>query len=186
MRTAVIGNANTLEGFGLGQYIDLFDRVVRINFGYMPESLSVDRGFKTDVLYHCSSFKRRFKDKSLPDVPVIRHLDHKLRVNLMPEFFNNQLTAGILAAIEFSKEMRDGDELFIGAISFFTEPYTEKYNNQKTDVLESARGRVLQNIHGFVHSSAADRAAFEKYVLTKSGILLDPWLSNEYPTYKTK
>jgi hypothetical protein len=102
----------------------------------------------------------------------------------MSEFFGNQITAGVLSAIEFSRRMSNGDQLFVGGISFFTEPYIANYNNCDTKVIESVRKRILENEENFVHSSKADRAAFEKYVLPTHGLILDPWLTSQYPNYK--
>ena len=52
-KVAIVGPAATIVGSGLGEYIDSFDTIVRLNKSVpLNKSLSGDIGSSTDVLYH--------------------------------------------------------------------------------------------------------------------------------------
>ena len=58
-RLAFIGPAPSLSGLGLGEMIDSYDLVVRINTAYhMPEELWEDYGKRTDILINCLNFNK--------------------------------------------------------------------------------------------------------------------------------
>jgi|TARA_R110000850_G_scaffold100323_1_gene207566 hypothetical protein len=58
-RLAFIGPAPSLNGQGLGEMIDSYDLVVRINTAYhMPEELWKDYGKRTDILISCLNFNK--------------------------------------------------------------------------------------------------------------------------------
>ena len=172
MKIAVIGNADTLKGTALGKYIDSCDVVVRLNYGFLPEALDDDRGYKTTIIYHCSSLRKR-----LPPHPGIKtkKVNHILRCELQ-NTFGAQPSSGIMASIDFANMLKPGDTLFIAAISFFQEKYIEKYKLPQ-NVLENSRKNILNNT-STAHTHNADKAAFQFCILNKSGVILDPYLTS--------
>lgn len=55
-KVVIVGPAGYLEGLGLGEWIDSFDVVVRINHA-IPITNKKDYGSRTDVLYHILSHR---------------------------------------------------------------------------------------------------------------------------------
>jgi hypothetical protein len=172
MKYAVIGNADTLKGHNLGDYIDSCDVVVRINYGYLPETLNKDRGYKTSVIYHCSTARKRIVP---PPNVTMKQVNHWLRCVLQKQY-GEQPTSGVMAAIDFSNKLKPGDSLFIGGLSFFEAEYIERYR-LSSDILEKARLTILNN-ESSVHSNRADKGAFIFCILNKPGVMLDPYLTS--------
>lgn len=53
-RVAIVGPAPSLEGLGMGELIDSYDLVVRVNKGFpVEEGLGNDIGNRVDIHYHC-------------------------------------------------------------------------------------------------------------------------------------
>jgi hypothetical protein len=172
MKYAVIGNADSLRGTKLGSYIDSCDVVVRLNYGYLPETHDDDRGHKTTVIYHCSTIRKRM---SPPPGVRTKLVNHWLRCQLQ-KTFGEQPTSGVMAAIDYANLLKPGDTLFIGGISFFEASYIEKYKLSK-ELLESTRLKMLNN-QSTVHSNKSDKAAFQFCVLNKPGVFFDPYPTN--------
>lgn len=53
-RVAIVGPSESIVGSFQGSYIDSYDLVVRLNFGWpIPSELEKDIGTRMDILYHC-------------------------------------------------------------------------------------------------------------------------------------
>jgi hypothetical protein len=177
MKIAIIGNANTLKGHNLGNLIDNCDHVIRINFGYLPEFLNNDRGFKTSVVYHCSTANKRINP---PDGVSKKVVNHFLRLQF-EKLFGSLPTSGVMACIDYLKDLKKNDCLFIGGISFFKEPYISKYSNDE-EKLDLTRNKFL-NENNNVHSHHTDLSAFKFSIINHPSVCLDPYLSNMFPNH---
>lgn len=78
---AFIGPAPSLVGQSMGEKIDSYDLVARINTAYdIPEELWEDYGKRTDILVSCLNFP---KIKSLQDnIPFVESLKYLIQPNL--------------------------------------------------------------------------------------------------------
>lgn len=67
----LVGPADYLVGSGLGDEINSYDLVVRMNLSCpVPEELKVDLGSRTDILYHICMTEKQIKAMDMP------HLTH--------------------------------------------------------------------------------------------------------------
>jgi hypothetical protein len=78
---AFVGPAPSLVGTGMGEKIDSYDLVIRINTAYdIPEELWEDYGKRTDILVSCLNFN---KIRSLKDnMPFVESLKYLIQPNL--------------------------------------------------------------------------------------------------------
>lgn len=74
-RVVIVGPAPYLKNKKIGDYIDSFDTIIRVNRGHSLINDSINYGSRTDILYHCMSQNIEdggpFTDEILNDVKYI-------------------------------------------------------------------------------------------------------------------
>lgn len=169
-RVALVGPSASIVGQCLGDKIDNYDFVVRMNFQWpISEKLTVDVGSRMDILYHCCNgdypigeilneeftktkfvcyernldarVLRRFCDqKEIPSLDVTEEY-----VNLGKELgcIVNTGTVAITHLLKFNIS-----ELFIAGVSFYQENYYEGYKGHGADKKNWEKESILVGIHG--------------------------------------
>ena len=80
-KIAFVGPAPNIEGAGLGEKIDSYDLVVRINTAYdIPENLWSDYGKRTDIVVSCLNVSKLSSLRA--NIPFVKSLKSLIQTNL--------------------------------------------------------------------------------------------------------
>lgn len=187
-RIILVGPAGYVVGLEKAAFIESFDLVARINFGWpVPVELQPDLGKRMDLLFHCcngdylvedldiTEFKntkyvcmehhimsRRLKKYCLKNnIPSIYTLDVMKRLS---KKINSMPSTG-LTAIEFLLNCPI-KELYVYGMTFWASPYYETYKGAGVKTNNSS-----ENI--YEHSPKAERHYFKKLLREDPRLKLD-------------
>lgn len=167
LRIAVVGNADTVRG--MGEYIDSFDIVVRINNGYnIPDELKKDIGSKVDIVYTCGNYLKQYKKRNF----TYQKRNRGLKLALKKKFGANP-TSGILAIYEMLQTKPK--ELFVTGISFYKKRYRPGIGETTEQQNENARQIVIAG--GSFHDPNVDEKIFRILLSKNKYIILDNFLT---------
>ena len=111
-KIAFVGPAPNIEGAGLGEKIDSYDLVVRINTAYdIPENLWSDYGKRTDIVVSCLNVSKLSSLRA--NIPFVKSLK-SLKINAQVGTISNTGLLGIITLLNY-----DLEDLYITGFNFF-------------------------------------------------------------------
>lgn len=197
-RVAIVGPASTLQGLSLGELIDSYDVVVRLNASLPLNAESLcDYGARTDILYHCMIEKGgrefwqlvdgwglRFICSSFPNKAwgsFQNNMDYYMKNAVTPfrlvgrdawhylsKQINGKPTSGISAIVDLLS--LEIESLFVGGFSFYQTGYRKGYHNKSPDVHVPVLFRCER------HMPSAEFEFFKSEIISDPRVRLDPYL----------
>lgn len=168
-RLALVGPSVSIVGQGLGDKIESYDYVVRMNFQWpIPEQIVVDVGRRMDILYHCCNGDYPISDLLTEEFTKTKFVCYERNIDArvlrrfcdqcnMPSLDVTEEYVGLSKKLACSVNTGtvvishllkfDISELFIAGVTFYKECYYEGYKGHGADVTNWEVGKVPDAIN---------------------------------------